>query len=65
MSRCECRGECGKRHLSGRYPYVVGQCRSETGKNVEDARHPTILRLLDGKRYCQSCHARFTETIAD
>jgi hypothetical protein len=56
--RCECRGECGKIHTDG-------QCRSEKGKHVEDARHPTILRTLFGKRYCQSCHARLTETIAD
>ena len=51
--RCACRGECGKVHTSG-------QCRSEKGKHVEDARHPTILRNLNGKRYCQSCHTRLT-----
>ena len=54
MSRCECQGECGKVHTDGR-------CRSELGKHVEDARHPTILRELDGKRYCQSCHGRLVD----
>jgi len=53
-ARCACRGECGKVHTSG-------QCRSEKGKHVEDARHPTILRDLNGKRYCQSCHGRLID----
>jgi len=52
--RCQCKGECGKVHTDG-------QCRSEKGKHVEDARHPTILRTLSGRRYCQSCYGRIVD----
>jgi len=58
VTQCECRGECSKIHTSG-------QCRSLRGGHIEDARHPTVLRLLDGKRYCQSCYGRISPPKLD
>ena len=52
--RCDCRGKCGKVHTDGR-------CRSMKGQHVEDARHMTVLRLLNGKYYCQSCYGRIVD----
>jgi hypothetical protein len=51
IERRQCKGECGKVHTDG-------QCRSVKGGHLEDARHPTILRVVGRKLVCQSCYAR-------